>query len=272
MLRGNGNLAKVPTLVLLSAVVLVAIQAAGDPVTLFFYASYSVIGTLLAFRRPRNVVSWLLLGIAVAFVTTSTPPGLDLPSLERGEGSLRDIGLVWLSSWTGSALWLGYTALALVFPTGELPRGRERRLSIALVATSATAIVASMLAGSIGFSPDGEATVVIPNPVGVLPRELSELISTGVVIVTLAVLAVSVVLLLVRYRRANGVARLQIRWLLAAITLLVFGIVIGLVLFTTVVEQLGGLVWVPAILAYPMIPLAIAVAILRYRCTTSTAS
>ena len=45
-----------------------------DPINLGVYATYAVPGALLAIRRPRNVIGWLLLLIAIGYFYTSTSP------------------------------------------------------------------------------------------------------------------------------------------------------------------------------------------------------
>jgi hypothetical protein len=79
------------------------------------------------------------------------------------------------------------------------------------------------------------------------------------------VLAAGVIDLLRRYRRAVGVERLQIRWLLTAVALVVVGFGVGLALFTVIGPQLGVIAWIPLLLASPTVALAIGFAILRYR-------
>lgn len=262
--RPDGSLALPLRVGLLAFVVVFGVAALADPITFVLFASYAVVGVLLVIRRPRNPVSWLLLVIPIAFVGTSTVPDLDAAALSRGDGSLRDVLSVWVASWSGHGIWLAYTALALVFPSGHLPAGASRRFALALLGVSAAVIVLVMIAPMIGFSPDGESTVVIRNPFGLLPAEVGDLSSSSVPVV-LGLLAVSVAHLYFRYREADGVARVQMRWLLVAIALVVAGVVAGLILLVTLGEQLGDLVWIPAIVAYPTISLAVAVAVLRYR-------
>jgi hypothetical protein len=81
---------------------------------------------------------------------------------------------------------------------------------------------------------------------------------------TLGVAAMAVGNLLVRYRGADDTTRLQIRWLLVAVVFVLIGVVTGLIL-GALFQQLGGNIWIPAIVAYPTVPIAIGVAILRYR-------
>ena len=87
----------------------------------------------------------------------------------------------------------------------------------------------------------------------------------ALIVPIIALLVIGVVSMVVRYRRSDGVARLQLRWLVAALSLVVATVVIALILIVLVPDPLGGAVWLPAALSFPTIPIAIAVAVLRYR-------
>jgi len=102
------------------------------------------------------------------------------------------------------------------------------------------------------FGGDGNAT---PPPGAVLIGTM----------IPIAVLVAAVADLLRRYRRAVGIERLQMRWLLSAAIFVVCSIGIGLASFAIGGPQLGVIAWLPALFAYPTVALAIGVAILRYR-------
>ncbi len=69
----------------------------------------------------------------------------------------------------------------------------------------------------------------------------------------------------VRLRRARGVERAQLRWLVWSMAFIVVGFIVGLVGDSIFVNGLGGAVWLPAIVAFCLPPVAIGIAILRYR-------
>jgi class 3 adenylate cyclase len=77
----------------------------------------------------------------------------------------------------------------------------------------------------------------------------------------LGLLAVGAMAMVVRYRRASGVERLQLRWVVAALALTAAGTIGGLFAFDT----LGNVAFIPATVAFPAVPAAITVAVLRYR-------
>jgi hypothetical protein len=79
------------------------------------------------------------------------------------------------------------------------------------------------------------------------------------------VFALAIGNMLARYRAATDTTRLQLRWLLAAITFVCLAVTVGVLLGTLFGDQADGSIWIPAIIAYPTVPIAIGVAVLRYR-------
>jgi hypothetical protein len=71
--------------------------------------------------------------------------------------------------------------------------------------------------------------------------------------------------MVVRLRRAQGVERAQLRWLVWSMAFIVVGFIIGLVGDSVFANGLNGVVWLRAIIAFSLPPLAIGVAVLRYR-------
>ncbi len=122
--------------------------AVGDVLFLVAFQLFSVVGVLIASRRPENAVGWLLLVIGVANgigLLSTSYPGWALyvhPSAPFGAE------IAGLTSW----LWIPMVALPatfllLLFPDGHLPSPRWRWF--------ARVLAAGMIAGSIGilFSP-----------------------------------------------------------------------------------------------------------------------
>jgi hypothetical protein len=241
--------------------------AFADPITLFFFLAYGTVGAWLITRRPTNPIGWLTLGFAFSFIATTPPRDVDVAALQAGTASMRDFFLVWVTSWSGGASYVGFMALALLFPSGRLPEDRWRGPALALIATGVTCGLLSATAPVISYNPDASANGLwIPNRFAVLPSFAPwTLVGDGVLTLTqLALLPVAVASLLVRYRRASGVERLQLRWLVSAVAFCVAALAIGIGLLATLGDSIGTLVWLPAIVAYPTVPLAIGVAVTRH--------
>ena len=239
-----------------------------DPFSVFFFLSYAVLGALLAVRRPGNVIGWLLVVIAFGFVGTTVPTDVDAAALIAGTATWGGFLVVWVTAWAGYITFACLAALLLVFPSGHLPPGRLRRPAIALLAVCVAVAVLSAVSPTVSFNPDGGvATIAVPNRFAVMPELAAwQLVPPDALIVpTLLALALAVVSMIVRYRRASGVERLQLRWLVAAAAFVVVAITAGLISVSIVGEDLGALAWIPAIIAYPTVPAAIYVAVTRYR-------
>ena len=276
--RGSSTAAVEPTIGWPGRLLLIALLAGGtfigiawafDPFALLFWASYASVAALLIVRRPRNVIGWLLLAIAFGFIGTTSRPAVDLAALEQGVGSIGDELWMWVGSWAGAATFIGFFTLMLVFPSGRLPGGRWRRPSMALVAIGSLIVVLAAFAPTVTFSPDGgSAEIVAPNPVAILPDlPIWSIVPSGgavTIVPILVLLPIGVVTLAMRYRRATGAPRLQLRWLVAAVAFMAGAVVAGLTMLAVAGED-AWFAWVPAIIAYPTIPVAIGIAVLRYR-------
>jgi hypothetical protein len=237
-----------------------------DPFTLLFYASYAAVGGILALRRPRNPIGWLVVVAAFGFAGTTVPLNLDVAGLQDGSGPWRDFLLAWVSSWASQATFGSFVALTLMFPSGMLPVGRWRKPAIALLVACTLSTILGALAPTITVNPDGGfVSVPFPNRLSPLSGAWAALPFDSLFLVSIVSLVIGVVAMLLRYRRSTGIERLQLRWLVAAMAFVVLAITFGLSSLLFVGDEIGLLVWIPAIVAYPTIPAAIYIAITRYR-------
>jgi hypothetical protein len=260
----------------LRAVALLALAAVGtwlvafDPTTTVTFLAYALVGTYLVLRRPRNLVGSLLIASGwVLVATTSDPTSADIVQLQAGTADLA----VEIRAWTGPALgglgFVCYAALAFIFPSGDLPPGRRGRAIAGYLGVAAlVAITPGMLAGTIPVSVDGGPEIAVPNPFAVMA--ITDLAVAGVgqllaTVVPLAVLAAAVIDTVRRYRRSSGHLRLQFRWLMAALAFVCLSLVFGIAMNILAGRQAGLLAWLPALVAFPTVPLAVGVAVMRYR-------
>ncbi len=247
------------------------ILASADPFSLVSFIVYMPVGAYLVARRPRNPIGWLLVGVAFAFASigTTASPGIDMEALARGEPTPLDALNAWVAAWAGLAAFVAYLALTILFPSGRLPQSVGRRTAIMLLLVGVAVVVLVAFAPTVGVSTDGGITTVfVPNPVAVLPDlaiwsvlPVQEL-GTWIVI---ALLVIGVVRMMLRFRRTTGLEHLQLRWLVAAVAFVLMAIVTGLLLTLLVGTYIGGAAWIPVAIAYPTIPLAIGIAVMRYR-------
>jgi hypothetical protein len=230
----------------ISAVILVTVSAA-------------TVGALLASRRPRHPVGWLLLGVGLALVVSLLVQSYVDDGLLARPGSLP--GARYLAGFTygTSLVWLSCAGFALLLtPTGSLPSPRWRWW--ARIAAAAPVV---MVLGS-AVQPDPLAPDYHGNPLAVpaLARLLVVPAVAGVVIVLVSLL-VGAGSLVLRFRRARGVERLQLRWLAYAAALASGLLLVALVAGFLLAKD--DVVFVSMALGMALLPLATGAAIARYR-------
>lgn len=161
------------------------------------------------------------------------------------------IGVAWVSSWLWTGVPASFVLLLLWFPTGEPPGPRWRWVGRAVMVALGLIWVGTGFAG--GVMPDFPGHV---NPLGVDAAPTDVVTGTGMMILAASALA-TVASLILRYRRGNAVVRSQLRWLLA--TVLVIAATIALPPWA----PLRGLDTVVNVAATVLLPLALAVALVR---------
>jgi hypothetical protein len=257
----------VPARVVLLTVLVAAVALpVPDAFTIVFFGCHALVGFLLVVRRPRNAIGWLLIVIAFGFIGTGSLTDLDLEALTSGAASWPDFLRAWLSSWAGSATFVAYLALAVLYPTGRFGEGRER-VGMLLIGIGIASVVAQALVPAFLVNPEGTRAYLVPNRFGVLPDVLAAVGLTGEwwTILTIALLAGAAIDLVARFRRSTGLVRVQMRWLVASLCAIVASVVLALVVTVILGETGAEIAWLPVIVAYPTLPLAVYIAISRYR-------
>ncbi|HEU5043871.1 MAG TPA: sensor histidine kinase [Nocardioidaceae bacterium] len=213
-----------------------------------------LLGALILYRLPRHPVGWLFLGCGLVSSFTLAVYAYAAYGLLEHPGSLPlALAAAWVSAWVWS---LGFMPLAslgpLLFPDGRLPGPRWRPLLWSAIAGPLLVVLAN------AFRPGPlENHPVRDNPLGVpLPTTVFGVLGGVGLGLFLVGFAGSVAAALVRWRRARGVEREQLRWFALAVALLAVG----------VIPPYPSWLAVPlTLLVTPMFPLAVAVAILRDR-------
>jgi hypothetical protein len=229
------------------------------PILLTLIVSLTIVGTVLATRRGDNPIGWMLLfaGLAAglstgggSYVEAGRVLRLDLPLT---------VPLAWLASWMFVPT-LGTLAvfLPMLFPTGRFlgPRwawaGRLAGVAIAV----------SVAAGALAPGPLS-STALIDNPVAVGEPLAGILAAAAVISNALApiLFAVAVASLIVRFRRSTGIERQQLKWFLFVASFATLGLAIAI----PNVGPASDVGWLVGLAALAVLPLAIGLAIVRYR-------
>jgi hypothetical protein len=233
--------------------------------------AFGGVGIALLWQRPREVVGWILVGLSVAFTVVGTLVPGSASQVVDGQADIRITLYAWFNAW-GASLFFGlFIALAALFPSGRFPAGRvglAGRFAVVIPIVFGLALALGPSA-PLTFADGSVARVNLP--IGIAPTwpgwtTLQEV----VYIALLMALATSIATLIVRFRRSAGPERAQYKWLLTALAAM-----LAAVIFAFAVILLGdgdgdpnrseSWMWTPAVIAYPMIPLSILVAIRRYR-------
>jgi hypothetical protein len=221
------------------------------------FGLFAVMGLLIVTRRPDNVMGWLYCAIGLGTAFTYVSPSYRLYTLAH---PARDFPLVATTSLLESVVWTLNLVLMSVFALLLFPTGRPLSRRWAIVGWLAgigmtLSVVATVLTGGqiLGI---GER---VDNPVGIAAfRPVGELLYGLADIMMLVSCPLAVASIIVRFRRARGVERQQIKWL-------AFGATGGLALAATNMALQSPLGDVGFAIAVGMIPLMMGLAILRYR-------
>ncbi len=227
-----------------------------------------LVGAVLVTRLPRHPIGWLLWISGLLFALTRITQGLADHGLTSNPGSIPGaIWFGWVNTWVGTPgfVLLG-VLLPLLYPSGRPPSPRWRPVVVAALAeTVALSIVAAVTPFASGTYPDGVENPFAP--VGRLGDALGML--QAVLFAALFVLLLlALVSLVVRYRRAAGIERQQLRWFAFVGSIAIVALVVaggGKGVTDGAGSTLDTLAWLMGIGALALMPIAIGIAILRYR-------
>ena len=231
----------------------------------FFPIGFAFAGALVASRRPRNPVGWLLLLIAAAssLQAASGEYSIYRASAPQSGGTT---WAAWVASWI---LVFGYEPgallfLLLLFPNGRLLSARWRPVAWAGVGLGIVTVVLTW------FDPRpislGPGLPSVRNPTGVagFPLHAWSLLGLLLWLGGLLLLVVAGFGVMLRYRRSRGDEREQLKWFAFAA-----GTSVVAILATSPVARgdVGRLAWTLEWVGGVGIamPAAIAIAILRHR-------
>src|ERR687889_849356 len=224
---------------------------------------YPTVGAIVASRRPENPVGWLLClyGLVISSSYFCAEYAI-YALLAQPESLLAGEAMAWIVSWILPILNGLQVFYILLFPTGRLPSRRWRWLGwltviYVVVGVILAAFSSGALLGILG---------PIQNPLGI--EGFSNIYYKAVLFTMTSLLTLAAALaVFIRLRRAVGVERQQIKWFAYAAAAYVSAGILAYIIPRVIdtplwFERVGFALNIAFI---PAVPIAIGIAILRYR-------
>jgi hypothetical protein len=230
--------------------------AVGRVLSFLPFLAFPLVGALIASRRPRNWVGWILLADGLLWTFGSVLDSYRIYGLARPGSVPFQVAVHALSQWLWvPAVGLFAVYLILLFPDGRLPSRRWRPL-----AWFSGAVIVLLSAG-------------IGKPFGLEQYPLvSEAFPVVLALLPLCILA-SAVSLVLRYRRAGSEVREQIKWVAFAALFVGVQFVIDVgasVLLVPMTASGREPPWLALLdqvgfFMFAGVPIAVGIAVLKYR-------
>ena len=222
---------------------------------------FVVIGALIVGRHPRHPIGWMFGVTALSFAAAAFAQSYAIVALTAQH---RGLPAGELMAWLGFWLSMPGTAvialfLPLLFPDGRLPSRRWRPVAWAAGVLAVIAVLDTMFkpASYPGFA-------LVRNPLGIYAWDgVFELLDVSTDIVFFLLIALTAAALFERMRRAGPEERLQIRWFVFAGCIVILGFLSDAL--HDIVPGIEAVSLVLTVAAVTALPLAVGIAILRYR-------
>ena len=232
------------------------------------FGAFAVVGALLVVKRPTNAIGWIM--ATIALMVAIFPTGGTYATyvmLTRGQPDALAVFGAWSFNW----FWFLMLALALIYLPMLFPDGRllsRRWLPVAVLAGIGPLSI--VLLGALADTlPVNEAPgYEIDNPIGIEGLGYGEDLPIFGVLNVLAAVGVvgAAASVVVRLRRSRGVERQQMKWFAYTTVVLIGGsILIFIIGEATGVRWLGEISFWLSMVGFVSLPIAVGIAILRYR-------
>jgi hypothetical protein len=233
------------------------------------FLAFPLVGALIASRRPNNPIGWLCLAVGILWMLANLSSGYGMYGLLARPNSVpfpAAIGSLGEWMWVPAVGLLGIYMI-LLFPDGRLPSRRWHPLAwfsgaVIILASAGFALSPGPMDGFPG----------IRNPFGLEKYPWVADATLGVTLLLPLCILASAVSLVLRFLRSGGEEREQIKWLAFAASILGLGISSYVIPANILPDDAGGVdrLWVnlledAVMLSFASIPVAVGIAILRYR-------
>jgi hypothetical protein len=225
---------------------------------------FALVGALITSRQPRNVIGLVMMlpGLSFAFFLEAIAPYTSGNFPPPATHSIWFLIILWFSNWNWLLLVLPVMFIMLLFPTGRLLSPRWKW--VVYLGLWIVAVLLLLITFSQELGPNQEPVPwSVPNPIGFLSSDLFDTISGPYLILFPIWILLCAASLFLRFRRAHGVEREQIKWLFYA------GVIFVLFYMPSFIGntyyQSENLLNLLLPVGMSTLPIAIGIAILRYR-------
>ena len=201
---------------------------------------FVALGLLVAYRRPRNPVGWIIAGASVTALASDFIESYAVYALITDPGSIPGGEVMaWVSNWIFiPVIFAAPAMLFLLFPDGNLLSRRWRPVFWIVILTTCAAMASSILQPVMSEAPfDGVVNPIVADPPRALLAPLSYIGWPGMA----ASFLVAALAMIVRLRRSRGAERQQLKWLAAAAAVLPLASAAGVASYYLGYESIAGL-------------------------------
>jgi len=225
--------------------------------------AFPVVGALVASRHPENSIGWLFCAVGVPFGLSGVAHGWGVYALFVEPGALPGADVAaWLANWLFlPPLFAIPPLLFMLFPDGRpLTRRWWPAVWLVVIGVCVTTLGSALAPGRLDEPPFTR----VENPMGVegAGAAMEAASAVGFIVLFFAILFGAAALVL-RFRRAHGDERQQLKWFASAGSLFALACVLALTPFMP--GDSDALPQLLILLAFAAIPVAAGVAILKYR-------
>ena len=254
---------------LLASLAQQSVLASGGSLPLPFSVAFAVVGFVVAWRKPGNMLGWLILGVA-GFLALSEDASFYAVAnyrLRSGGLPLGWLALLTQPGWAPAIASIGL--IVLLFPDGRLPSRRWRWVLWPYLALAVLWIIGALAftAGAIAshdvrVDSSGNLLALSHPSGGAAWWEVAQSLFFIVLFVSwLVALAAQVI----SYRRASGERRQQLKWLMSGAG----GGLVAVLLISGLLDRVGGapgiVIGLVSTAGFLALPVCIGVGILKYR-------
>ncbi|HEY6287748.1 MAG TPA: hypothetical protein VIX20_18930 [Ktedonobacteraceae bacterium] len=227
---------------------------------------FITVGAFIASHRPENPIGWIICAAALIWALSDFALEYGVYGLITAPGALPLGVFVSLFGGVGRGIawFLIITFLLLLFPNGRLPSSRWRPLAW-LIAGLLVAYSLTLLFDPTPFMNVDSRLAAIRNPLGISGTSaLFDHFDTLVIVALFATAIACIASVIVRFRRARGDERQQLKWLAYGtfLSLLIIAAII-VIMFSNV--DIGFLSSALFYLPLLIISISAGIAIMRYR-------